>query len=64
VDSKSACFADSGGPAYFEIQPGEFVVGGVTSWGDGFCAKIGAYTSVPAFSDFIVSSVETLQATN
>jgi hypothetical protein len=52
-NGKSACFADSGGPAYFLTDNGEYVIGGITSWGDGYCAKLGAYTSVPAFADFI-----------
>ena len=54
---KSACFADSGGPAYFEINKGEYVLGGITSWGDGYCSKIGVYTSVPAFNQFINESI-------
>jgi V8-like Glu-specific endopeptidase len=61
TNGKSACFADSGGPAYFEIKKGEYVIGGITSWGDGYCAKLGAYTSVPAFSQFITDSVASFQ---
>lgn len=59
---KSACFADSGGPAYFETEKGQYVLGGVTSWGDGYCSKMGAYTSVPSFYDFINESVAKLQS--
>lgn len=61
VNGKSACFADSGGPAYFEVNPGEYVIGGITSWGDGYCAKLGAYTSVPAFAQFINDTVAGFQ---
>lgn len=57
INGKSACFADSGGPAYFEVAPNQFVVGGITSWGDGFCSRVGAYTSIPAFADFINETV-------
>jgi hypothetical protein len=54
---KSACFADSGGPAYFQLEDGQYVVGGITSWGDGYCAKMGAYTSVPAFASFVTETL-------
>jgi secreted trypsin-like serine protease len=56
-NGKSACFADSGGPAYFLTEDGNYVIGGITSWGDGYCAKMGAYTSVPAFAEFILETM-------
>lgn len=58
INGKSACFADSGGPAYFEMNKGEFVVGGITSWGDPRCSKMGAYTSVAAFTPFIEETLK------
>lgn len=59
-NGNSACFGDSGGPAFFETESGEFVVGGVTSWGDDHCSTMGAYTSVPAFKDFLTVSLKQL----
>lgn len=63
-NGKSACFADSGGPAYFLTKEGSYVVGGITSWGDGHCAQMGAYTSVPAFANFIQETIGQLATYN
>lgn len=57
---KSACSGDSGGPAYLLDQKGDIYVIGVTSWGDEYCREIGAYTSVPAFKDWILQTVAAL----
>jgi len=57
VNRKSACMGDSGGPAYVEIEKGRLAVIGVTSWGDNTCSSIGVYTSIPAFTDFITTSI-------
>lgn len=45
VDTKGTCSGDSGGPAYV-MSSGRPVLVGVTSWGDHFCRKMGAYMSV------------------
>lgn len=60
VGGKSACSGDSGGPAYLIGQSGELNVVGVTSWGDEYCREVGAYTSVPAFKDWIMQSIASL----
>jgi V8-like Glu-specific endopeptidase len=57
VDEKTACMGDSGGPAYYKTDKGSMVVVGVTSWGDNTCTSIGVYTNIPAFSDFISSTI-------
>lgn len=60
-DGKSACFADSGGPAYATTENNENLVIGITSWGDPNCAKMGVYTSVPAFAPFINEAIGKLE---
>ncbi len=60
IGGKSACSGDSGGPAYLIDQSGELNVVGVTSWGDEYCRDIGAYTSIPAFKDWIMQSIASL----
>lgn len=52
VGGRTACGGDSGGPAYVSVN-GRIKVIGITSWGDSSCRTIGAYTSVPAFADWI-----------
>jgi hypothetical protein len=61
IGNHSACSGDSGGPAYLPSHNGEPVsVIGVTSWGDRSCAQMGAYTSVPAFSEWILETTQQL----
>ena len=45
----SACFGDSGGPAYLQRPDGAEVVAGVTSYGDSNCAEFGVYVRVDAY---------------
>lgn len=62
---KSACHGDSGGPAYVEID-GELVVTGVTSRSVGdetdSCNVAAAYTSIPFYASWIVSTSKLLNA--
>ncbi len=54
TDGQTACFGDSGGPAYYrDSSSGQVFVAGITSWGDGECAQFGIYSSVPALADWI-----------
>jgi secreted trypsin-like serine protease len=46
------CFGDSGGPAFL-FRSGTAYVGGVTSWGDSYCAEFGVSTRVDAFDGWI-----------
>lgn len=62
---KSACHGDSGGPAYVEVD-GEQVLVGVTSRSVGddedMCNVSAAYTSIPFYSSWIVSTSKALNA--
>ena len=49
----SACFGDSGGPAYLQRPDGAEVVAGVTSYGDRNCAEFGVYVRVDAYLEAI-----------
>jgi len=53
TEGRSACFGDSGGPAYLRGADGRLYVAGVTSWGDEHCAELGVYTSVPSLATWI-----------
>lgn len=61
VGGKASCSGDSGGPAYYRTGRGELVILGVTSWGDQQCQRLGAYTSVPFFVDWIKSTARQLK---
>jgi len=51
---KNTCFGDSGGPALIADAAGKnFLVAGVTSWGDANCTQFGVDTRVDAYADFI-----------
>lgn len=51
---KNTCFGDSGGPALIADAAGKnFVVAGVTSWGDANCTQFGVDTRVDAYASFI-----------
>jgi secreted trypsin-like serine protease len=62
---KSACHGDSGGPAYVNID-GEDVLTGVTSRGvddeQDMCNVSAAYTSIPFYATWIVSTSKQLDA--
>lgn len=62
---KGACHGDSGGPAYVEIN-GELVLTGVTSRTVGdeqdMCNVSAAYTSIPFYATWIVSTSKQLNA--
>lgn len=52
---KDTCGGDSGGPLLVENELGEFVMVGVTSWGNG-CGKLnfpGVYTRLSSFTDWL-----------
>jgi len=53
-DPDGPCNGDSGGPAFVD-RGGVWYVGGVTSYGDGSCAKYGASTNASAFEAWIQS---------
>ncbi len=50
---KNTCNGDSGGPAFTVNDKGEYLVAGITSYGDWSCTEMGADTRVDAFLDFI-----------
>jgi secreted trypsin-like serine protease len=50
---KNTCNGDSGGPAFYMNEKGEYVVVGITSYGNRGCTQMGADTRVDAFQDFI-----------
>ncbi len=64
-EGTSACHGDSGGPAYVEVD-GELVVTGVTSRSVGdetdSCNVAAAYTSIPFYASWIVSTSKQLNA--
>lgn len=53
TDTKGTCSGDSGGPAYVMSSTGRPILVGVTSWGDYFCKKMGAYMSVWAMAPWM-----------
>lgn len=48
----ATCNGDSGGPAFLEIDGGEYLAG-VTSWGDPDCAEYGWDTRVDAYLEWL-----------
>lgn len=58
TDKKGSCGGDSGGPAYIIEPDNSLTVVGITSWGDQFCTKMGAYTSVPFMNEWITKILE------
>lgn len=48
------CFGDSGGPAFVQ-RGGTWYLGGVTSWGDSYCAQFGVSTRVDAYEGWIAA---------
>ncbi len=50
--SAGTCQGDSGGPAYI-LKNNKLMVAGLTSRGDGPCRRLGIYTMVNYFSDWI-----------
>ncbi len=64
VDQKNGrgiCSGDSGGPSFVQSPFGELVQVGITSRGDSECAEAGLYTLVPAYSNWITSTVQFLK---
>ncbi len=51
--NKNTCNGDSGGPAFFKDADGNYLLAGVTSYGDYYCASYGVDTRVDAYLDFI-----------
>ena len=64
TSGRGACHGDSGGPAYVTVD-GNVLVTGVTSRGHedplDLCNGGAAYTSIPAYTDWIVDSANQLQ---
>lgn len=54
---RSTCSGDSGGPAYVKLPNQALAVLGVTSWSVTGCTAKGAYTSIPAFRDWILTQI-------
>jgi secreted trypsin-like serine protease len=52
------CFGDSGGPAFL-YRNNTAYVGGITSYGDSYCAQYGVSTAVDAYETFINDFVGT-----
>ncbi|MBW1807735.1 MAG: trypsin-like serine protease [Deltaproteobacteria bacterium] len=50
---KNTCNGDSGGPAFHQDGSGNYLVAGVTSYGDYYCTSYGVDTRVDAFIDFL-----------
>lgn len=63
IQLKGSCSGDSGGPAYVVNSDSSLTLVGVTSWGDSYCTKMGAYTSVPYFYDWIQNQITQQQIT-
>ncbi len=49
----NTCNGDSGGPAFYRDSNGKYLVAGVTSYGDQYCAQYGVDTRVDAYLDWI-----------
>lgn len=60
TNGRGICSGDSGGPSFVQNSFGELVQVGVTSRGDETCENGGLYTLVPAFTNWINSTVRTL----
>ena len=50
---KNTCNGDSGGPAFLKTSSGDYLVAGVTSYGDQYCNSYGVDTRVDAYLDFV-----------
>jgi len=50
---KNTCSGDSGGPAFVKDADGNFLVAGVTSFGDQYCTSYGVDTRVDAYLSFL-----------
>ncbi len=50
---KNTCNGDSGGPAFTKDANGNYLVAGVTSYGDYGCSQYGADTRVDTYLDFL-----------
>jgi hypothetical protein len=56
--NKNTCNGDSGGPAFVQDANGDYLVAGVTSYGDYYCTSYGVDTRVDAYLDFLGISGE------
>ncbi|MAT25355.1 MAG: hypothetical protein CMN29_10405, partial [Sandaracinus sp.] len=52
-DGKNTCNGDSGGPALYRTGSGEYLVAGVTSYGDRTCSSYGVNTRADVYLDFL-----------
>ena len=50
---RNTCNGDSGGPAFYRDAAGNYLVAGVTSYGDAYCTQYGVDTRVDAFLPFL-----------
>jgi len=50
------CHGDSGGPLVYEVNPNQFTVIGLVSYGPSECYKVDVYTRVSSFLDWIVDN--------
>lgn len=50
---RNTCNGDSGGPAFHKDTNGNFLVAGITSYGDGNCSNFGVSTRVDMYMDFM-----------
>ncbi len=50
---KNTCNGDSGGPAFFVDQGGNYLLAGTTSYGDTYCTQYGVDTTVPAYLSWL-----------
>lgn len=50
---KNTCSGDSGGPAFIKDPQGNYLLAGVTSYGDAYCSSYGVDTRVDVFRDFL-----------
>lgn len=50
---KNTCNGDSGGPAFFIDQGGNYLLVGTTSYGDTYCTQYGVDTTVPAYISWL-----------
>jgi len=50
---KNTCNGDSGGPAFVKDPQGNYLLAGVTSYGDAYCSSYGVDTRVDVFRDFL-----------
>ncbi len=50
---RNTCDGDSGGPAFYKDDEGNYFLAGVTSYGDVFCSEYGVNTRVDTHMDFV-----------